>query len=190
MTEQVEFAAAVDVSMTKWGHRPHWTYSARYLGTDDHGEWLGVPAGTAMSRPGATYTAPVDQVCLVPTPHDPATGGWFATFHRWSAAGSGPGPRTVPIEVYVDISTPPRWDGTTVRAVDLDLDVVRGRSGRVWIDDEDEFAEHRVTLAYPDAVVALALASCRAVQAAATARRAPFDGTAPLVWFTRLDELG
>ncbi|WP_180935649.1 DUF402 domain-containing protein [Nocardioides ungokensis] len=36
-----------------------------------------------------------------------------------------------------------------LRAVDLDLDVVRGRTGRVWIDDEDEFAEHRVRFGYP-----------------------------------------
>ena len=48
-----------------------------------------------------------------------------------------------PFDVYVDITTVPVWlDGPTraVTAVDLDLDVVRGWTGRVWVDDEDEFA--------------------------------------------------
>ena len=54
------------------------------------------------------------------------------------------------MRVYVDITTPPVWDGTVLRAVDLDLDVVRGNTGRVWVDDEDEFADHRVRFGYPD----------------------------------------
>ena len=178
--------------MTKWQHRPHWAYSARYLGTDEHGDWLGVPAGTHMSRPGAGYVAPVNQVCLAPIDRDPACSGWFATFHdhgRATGSGSHTVAAAVPIEVYVDISTPPRWDGTTIRAVDLDLDVVRGPTGRVWIDDEDEFAQHRVSLGYPNDVVDLALANCGAVHSALAARRPPYDGVAPDSWFTRLSEL-
>ncbi len=46
-----------------------------------------------------------------------------------------------------------------LRAVDLDLDVVRGNTGRVWVDDEDEFAEHRVAFDYPEDVVTSAVAS-------------------------------
>ena len=172
--------------MTKWGDKPHWMYSARYLGTDTYGDWLGVPAGTRMSRPGATYVAPADQVCLIPVGHEYASSGWFATFHRRGASGSA---SNGPVDVYVDISTPPQWDGTTVRAVDLDLDVVRGPSGRVWIDDEDEFAEHRASLAYPADVVDQALRTCRTVHAAVVARHAPYDGVAPAVWFKRLNDL-
>ena len=33
---------------------------------------------------------------------------------------------------------------------DLDLDVIRTGDGTVFVDDEDEFAEHRVSLAYPE----------------------------------------
>ena len=42
-------------------------------------------------------------------------------------------------------TSPPSRCGraATVTAVDLDLDVVRGWTGRVWVDDEDEFAAHR-----------------------------------------------
>ena len=41
-----------------------------------------------------------------------------------------------------------------------------GPTGRVWVDDEDEFAEHRVSLGYPADVVRMAATVVRAVQAA------------------------
>ena len=61
-----------------------------------------------------------------------------------------------------------------MRAVDLDLDVIRGTTGRVWVDDEDEFAEHRVSLGYPDEVIEQAITSCQSVLAAVE------DGGGPL----------
>ena len=69
---------------------------------------------------------------------------------------------TAHCDVYVDITTVPVWSGDTVTAVDLDLDVVRGWTGRVWVDDEDEFAAHRVRYAYPSDLVRLAVTSCDA----------------------------
>ena len=100
--------------------------------------------------------------------------GWYAaTFHA-------PG---IWCDLYVDIATPGAWDGTVLRAVDLDLDVVRmpdplppgsvyagaekaGRvAGEVFVDDEDEFAEHQVAYGYPAEVVEQAQASCDAVLA-------------------------
>jgi hypothetical protein len=172
-TPASEVGHAVRVVMTKWGGRPHWEYDAVLLGRDRHGSWIGVRAGSRMTRPGATYEAPSDQVVLVPDPaagDSPALGdaGWVATFH---AVGG-------PVRVYVDITTPPEWSGPVVGAVDLDLDVIRGNAGRVWVDDEDEFAEHRVRFGYPEDVVAAALASCGAVQEAVAAGAAPYDGTA------------
>ena len=162
--------------MTKWGGRPHWEFDATYLGSDDHGDWLGIPAGTEMDRPGAHYVAPTNQVGLVPPPGPDADRGWLATFHDVGG----------PVRIYVDITTPPVWDGAVVRAVDLDLDVVRGNAGRVWVDDEDEFAEHRVTFGYPDQVVAAALACCERVLALVTDEAAPYDGRAA-AWLTHLD---
>ena len=102
--------------------------------------------------------------------------GWLATFH---APGGQPWPvlGNSPVEVYVDMTTVPVWDGATLRAVDLDLDVVRGRTGRVWIDDEDEFAEHRIAYDYPLHVVDLAMTTCDEIEAAVRERRAPFDGS-------------
>lgn len=87
------------------------------------------------------------------------------------------------------MATPARWSGTAehpvLEAVDLDLDVLRSPSGRVWVDDEDEFAAHRVRLGYPDELVADALAGCAEVQQALTDRTAPFDDT-HLGWLERL----
>jgi len=168
----------VRVVMTKWGDCPHWEYDAVHLGSDEHGDWIGLPGGTFFARPGSEYVAPVDQVCLVPGPGPDAERGWFATFHAHGG----------PVRVYVDMTTPPVRDGSTIRAVDLDLDVVQGPTGRVWIDDEDEFADHRVRLGYPDEVARLAMSSCDRVRAALEHGLPPYDGTSA-VWFERLADL-
>jgi uncharacterized protein len=155
----VRLAAGTPVrcEMTKWGDRPHWVYDGTYLGADEHGDWIGFPEGSRFTRPGAEYVAPYDQVGLVPPDQ-----GWVAAFHS-------PGGK---VWVYVDITTVPVWDGATVRAVDLDLDVVRGVTGRVWVDDEDEFAQRRG--GYPDDVVAHALRTCADVETMVRDRVAPF----------------
>lgn len=160
----------VRCEMTKWGGRPHWEYDAVVLGEDLHGTWLGFPAGTTYTRPGHSFVGERDHVGLVP-----AGGAWhLAAFH--SAAGQGwPSLGGSGVEVYVDMTTPAEWDGLTLRAVDLDLDVIRGFNGMVIVDDEDEFAEHQVAYGYPDDVIAGALASCEAVLAAVRGRHAPYD---------------
>ena len=158
----------VRLVMTKWGRRPHWEFDAVLLGSDHHGDWVGVAAGTAMSRPGADYVAAVDQVVLAPAPGDNAARGWLATFHAVRG----------PVHTYVDMTTPPYWDGHELHAVDLDLDVIRGTAGRVWVDDEDEFARHRVELGYPDEIVELAVTTAERVRAAVLDEDAPFDGSA------------
>lgn len=163
--------------MSKWGDRPHWEFDATYLGSDEHGDWLGIAAGTEMLRPGARYIAPTHQVGLVPPPGPDAERGWLGTFH--DVAG--------PLRVYVDVTTPPLWDGAVVRAVDLDLDVVCDPTGRVWVEDQDEFDEHRVAFGYPDEVSAAALASCERVLGLMRAEAPPYDGHAAR-WIARLEE--
>jgi hypothetical protein len=151
--------------MTKWGDQPHWRMDAVYLGRDDAGDWLGFPIGTHMSRPGMEITTTNDQVGLVPAAT--AMGhAWLATFH-------GPGGI---VWTYVDMTTVPVWHGRTVRAVDLDLDVVEGLDGEVFVDDQDEFDEHRVELGYPREIVDLAMATRDLVLTAVRRRLPPFDG--------------
>ena len=163
--------------MTKWGDQPHWEFDGLYLGSDVHGDWIGFPADTLMSRPGVEVRPPNAQVGLVPAGPD-ADRAWLATFH-------GPG-RSV--RTYVDMTSVPAWDGAVVRAVDLDLDVIEELDGTVFVDDEDEFAEHQVLFGYPAEVVALAESTRDAVLAAVSERRTPFDGAAAR-WLEVLDTL-
>lgn len=172
----------VRVVFSKWGDRPHWEYDGRLLGEDEHGRWVGAPAGTRVSRPGAGYDAPTDFVSLL------APGGAFvASFYR-----EHPGARGFPaVELYVDITTVPAWDvdpdgSGTVRMVDLDLDVVRGHTGRVWVDDEDEFADHRTRFGYPAEIVHLATTTCERVHADVSAGRGPFAREVGRRWLSRL----
>ena len=169
--------------MSKWGDRPHWEFDGVFLGSDEHGDWCAFPAGTHMTRPGAQYVAPVHQVGLAPAVDSASGRWWLATFHddggpEWGSLGA-------PVHTYVDMTTPPAWDGSVLRAVDLDLDVVRGTTGRVWVDDEDEFAAHRLVLGYPGDLVRLAASSCEAVLASVQGGTPPYDGSAG-TWFTAL----
>lgn len=147
----------VEVRFDKWGGAPHWAFDLVYLGVDEFGHWAAGPAGLPMARPGFSTTADTDGVqCFA------HRSGYVATVN--ADAGD---PHAV--EIYVDISTPPSWcrDPDTglaqVRMIDLDLDVVRRFDGTLFIDDEDEFAEHQVSLRYPPAVVAAAQRDCGAV---------------------------
>src|SRR3954452_3331405 len=129
--------------MTKWGDQPHWQMDATYLGSDEAGDWIGFPRGTRMSRPGVSLTTSNDQVGLVPAEATAVGQAWLATFH-------GPGGS---VWTYVDMTTVPVWDDHTVRAVALDLDVIEALDRTVFVDDQDEFDEHRVSLGYPDDIV-------------------------------------
>jgi hypothetical protein len=173
-----EVGDPVRIEMEKWGGSPHWHIPARWLGSDEHGEWLGIPEGTRMVRPGRDVLSQADQVGLVPGPGSDAERAFLATFH----------PPHAPTAVYVDMTTPPGWDGDVVRAVDLDLDVIRLQTGDVVVDDEDEFAEHQVSYGYPPEIVALAETSRDIVHAAIVARRPPYDGS-HLRWQAVLDGL-
>jgi hypothetical protein len=174
-----ELGDPVLIAMTKWGDRPHWQIPARWLGSDEHGDWLGIPTGTLMTRPGVDFVSEFDQVGLVPAAgHSDVERGWMATFHKPPA----------PTWVYVDMTTPPVWDGPAVRAVDLDLDVLRMREGWVVVDDEDEFESHQVELGYPADIIELAEASRDRVHAAILDEQAPFNG-AHERWQVALDEL-
>ncbi len=156
----------------KWPETPHWEYDARYLGSDAHGEWLGVSQGTHIARPGASLNAHCDQVILAP--HE---GWWVARFFADERV----------VNAYVDIATPPDWDEATVSYFDLDLDVLRGPSGRVWVEDEDEFAQRRG--GYPDRVVTNALHALDEVQRGLSGRTGAFSEQASMRWLRALADL-
>ncbi len=163
----------VRVAFGKWGGRPHWEYDARLLGRDEHGAWLGLPVGTEISRPDNAFRTSEPQVVLVPEDR-----GFVATFYA-------PGGVSY-CDLYVDISTVPVVTAGRVDVVDLDLDVVRSWDGEVWVDDEDEFADHRVRFGYPGDVVDLAVSTCEEVRRAVLAGVEPFTGNAPNRWLEAL----
>lgn len=140
---------------TKWGGRSHRAGTMLWLGADEHGHWLGEPSGTRWSGGPSDFTSVTDNVLLVPPGQ-----GFTAMFYR-------PHPGQL-YGLYCDITTAAQWVAEpvpTVTAVDLDLDVVREWSGRVFVDDEDEFVEHRVALGYPAEVVTAAREACTRVLA-------------------------
>jgi protein associated with RNAse G/E len=136
----------VQVVFLKFDGRPHRSYAARFLGEDESGTWLGVPAGTPARVDGTRETLREEPYVLLVPGH-----AW------WTAMFNAPPRRT---EIYCDVTTPARWSGRhEVTVVDLDLDVRRRRWGDIERLDEDEFAEHRVAFGYPDDVVTEATAA-------------------------------
>jgi uncharacterized protein len=152
----------VEMRFTKWGGKPHWHYPVVPLGSDRYGWWLGGPEGTFFQRGDEEpIPRPHDYVMLVP-----AEGDWIAT---WHAAGD--------TELYVDITTRPIASDQLIEAVDLDLDVIRERNGRVLLVDEDEFAEHQVLLGYPAELIAQAQATADDLVIRIAAAEEPFGRT-------------
>ena len=166
--------AMVRVRYLKWPDRPHWAYDMVPIGEDDFGMWLWAPAGTVARRgdepPEVQRHSFIE---LVPREE------WLTAI--WNAGGK--------YEIYVDVNTPPQWEGATVRMIDLDLDVVKARDGgAVATLDEDEFAVNRRTLGYPADVVAEARATADRINRQLSRRvRAP-AAVAP-AWFARGDSL-
>jgi uncharacterized protein len=160
----------VSVRYTKWGDRLHWHFDLERLGADGHGTWLAGRRGITKQRGDEP---PMRErhgfVMLVPR-----QGRWTA---YWNVDDE--------IELYVDVTTTPVWTPEGVTTVDLDLDVVRWRGGRVQVLDEDEFNEHRVALAYPAEVVAEARVTAAWLVEAITSRAEPFGGVG-LSWLARL----
>ncbi len=153
----------VDVRFTKWGRGRHWEFPVTVLGTDEHGVWAGAGVGTRLWRPAASFVSQFDWVTVFP--HEAP---WAASFYD---------SEDQPVSMYVDMTTPAVWTGSTVSMVDLDLDVVLGRDGSLFLDDEDEFEAHRVELAYPAEVVAMARRAADEAFTALAEGAEPFGST-------------
>jgi uncharacterized protein len=152
----------VRVVYTKYDGSLHWHQTMWQLGEDEHGVWLGAPAGSAIRRgdePPIVLEQPSAE--LIPA------GLW------WTATFNGEPAKT---EIYCDISTPPQWPSENeVTMVDLDLDVVRLRAdGRVLIVDEDEFAAHQARYGYSAEVVRQAELAAAWLLQAISAAAEPF----------------
>lgn len=144
----------------KWPDTPHWRMHLDVLGRDEYGTWLGRKPPVAVDGPQGPMDFTHTFVLCVPQ-------------NEWWVISHDAAPRE--IEVYVDVAMPAEWVSPShVTTVDLDLDVIRMRDGTVFLDDEDEFAEHRISLGYPTDVVTKALETSKWLLEAVAERREPF----------------
>ena len=129
------------VQYFKYSGDLHWRHDMHYLGTDEHGTWLGGPAGTIVQRghePAKQWPSPFVQ--LVPF------GRWWSLFFN--------GEHSDDYRIYVDVVTPPEWKNPgRVEMIDLDLDVVLRHDGNVELLDEDEFLVHAELFSYPNSLI-------------------------------------
>jgi uncharacterized protein len=149
--------AQVRVEITKFDGTPHRGYPAVFLGADEYGRWLGVPAGT-VSDSGIRHERP--WVLLVPEE------AWWTAMFNPPPQGS---------EIYCDITTPAEWIAGRVLMADLDLDVKRRReSAAVLLVDADEFDQHAKRFAYPRELMDRAWAAAYFLQQALGDGSEPF----------------
>ncbi len=156
---------SVRIDFRKWPDVVHWQFEMERLGEDEHGTWLWSPPGTEFRR-GDEPPKQARFLNIKLITHD----------HWWTAIWNDRS--TDHVRLYVDIATPARWNGSRVTMIDLDLDVGLHPDGSIEIFDEDEFAEHQITLGYPPDLVDRARAATAAVYLDIERGRPPFDGTA------------
>ena len=160
----------------KWDGGIHWVHECVYLGSDQWGEWFGQPAGWRSVRPGRDFAADHPNVTLLPPSGD------YAFTHN-----AAPHPTVV----YIDLAWDVRWDeGVDPSGIDMDLDVVSRLDRGIYIDDRDEWDEHRVAYAYPDEVVSHLDALATELERQVTAGLTPFDPATAAAWLDRLTALG
>lgn len=76
--------------------------------------------------------------------------------------------------VYINVTDEPLVTEDAVTAVDLDLDVVGWRDGRVDLEDNDEFEKHAALFSYPTKVVTAARVTAQELVTAVRSRDEPF----------------
>lgn len=165
------FVTEVRVVYTKYDGTLHWNHHGRMLGEDEHGIWVGCDTNTT-ARKGNGPLVTYDTGFAMLFPRD---AWWTVVFNA----------QPHKLDIYCDITTVPVWLDNEVTMVDLDLDVVLTREGRLFVDDEDEFAEHQVLMKYPPHVIAEAEASAKWLMKAVADRQGPFGG-AHVSWLEQL----
>lgn len=127
----------IRVRSTKYDGSVHYEFGAYVLDVTGPLVRCWIPKGTSFTGYRGAGAVEEDFTALF------FTDRWYNLFHNHRPQGRRA------IETYINIGLPARFDGALLAWVDLDLDVIRERAG-VVVDDEDEFAEHRVQMGYPD----------------------------------------
>lgn len=162
----------VTVQFLKNPNLLHWGFETTWIGEDEWGDWMAVPAGSTRWK-GTDEVRPTRHPAVFCAPRD----GWWHLHYNGA---------TTEYSHFVDIITPVRWvDTNHYEMIDLDLDVIRRQNGNVEIEDEDEFAVHQVDLAYTQEMIDNAIAETdRLVTALQTGQEPFFDVAAH--WLARV----
>jgi protein associated with RNAse G/E len=162
------------VQYFKYSGDLHWRHDMVYLGEDEHGVWLGGPAGTTIQRghePAKQWPSPFVQLI--------ARDRWWTLFFN--------GDHSEAYRIYVDVITPAAWPaGNRVEMIDLDLDVVLHHDRSVEVLDEDEFLAHSELFAYPDSLVNRARTAAAELVLKVEAGEEPF-GSAGEAWLRLIE---
>ncbi|MFT4051898.1 MAG: DUF402 domain-containing protein [Microbacterium sp.] len=158
----------------KWDGSSHWQHESVYLGSDRWGDWVGQRTGWRSKRPGRDFAVECDNVTLIPP-----SGEYAATFNA--------SPR---VAIYIDIAWDVRWEAGAPTGIDMDLDVVRALDGRgIYIDDRDEWDEHRVRYGYPPGIVTRLEQVALDLERHVTEEQAPYDGPTAEHWLAVLERV-
>lgn len=172
--ERPEAGGPVVVQYYKFSRDLHWRHDMVYLGRDEHGDWLGGPAGTVIQRghePAKEWPFPFVQLV-------PADRWWSLHFN---------GSHSDDFRIYIDVTRPAEWVAPDrVEMVDLDLDVVLNHDGSVAVLDEDEFVAHIERYSYPDWLVDRARMTAAELTLAVEAGDEPF-AAAGEPWLRRVE---
>lgn len=139
MTVRPAPGTPLDFRWRKWDGSPHWVHECVYLGSDAWGDWFGQRVGMRSARTGREMLVEHANVTLLPP-----EGEWVLTMNDT-------GHRT---RVYIDLAWDAHWEGEEPTGIDMDLDVIDQQPRGIWIDDRDEWDEHRVAFGYPADIVA------------------------------------
>lgn len=154
----------IHIDERKWPDEPHWQIYGERIGEDEHGVWLWIPQGSAV-RKGFEEPIALTHGFVMLVPRDEWWLVEFYTDHPWHL-------------VYVNIGTPPEWDGARFTQIDLDLDVARKIDESVVVLDEDEFLDHQSRYGYPEDLIDSAKLRQSGAVSLLRAGTEPFGGAA------------
>jgi len=153
----------IRILSTKFDGSPHYEYWGRLI--DQHEGVIRVitDAGTPTSsyRGEGLMRSRMTQLFF--------TDRWYNVFHNYVPVGR------LGMHWYANVGTPARIEGDTLHWVDLDLDLMDTQVRGLFVDDEDEFAEHQILMSYPPEIVASAEAALAELLSLAGALRFPLD---------------
>lgn len=186
MTDRPAPGTEIRFRWRKWDGSPHWVHECVYLGSDEFGDWVGQHPGQRSTRPGRDFRVEYPNISLLPP-----DGEWVLTRNAAPARTS----------VYIDVAWDAGWEDGEPVGIDMDLDVVRRETpepyrdregvlrspGEVYIEDRDEWDEHRVAMGYPAEIVDRLESVAVELRDRVEAREAPFDDATAQRWWDALE---